>query len=230
MKTEVLADSEAAGEKAAKMIMAAATTAISARGRFVLAVSGGTAPLPMFRALAKEPMPWQQVHVTQVDERVAPTGHPDRNLTHLREHLIERIPLPPENLHPMPVEDQDLRAAAARYAALLERIAGSPPVLDVAHLGIGPDGHTASLVPDDPVLEISNLDVALSGVYLGRKRMTMTFPMLNRSRHILWYVTGTEKAGVLARLLHADATIPAGRVSRDQALLVADRAAMGDNK
>jgi 6-phosphogluconolactonase len=130
-----------------------------------------------------------------------------------------------EQIHAMPVEEPDLEAAAKSYARTLVQIAGSPPVLDLVHLGLGPDGHTASLVPGDPVLNISDTDVALTGVYQGRRRMTLTYPIINRARRILWLVTGNEKAGPLVRLRDADPSIPAGRISQDQALVLADRAA-----
>ena len=125
----------------------------------------------------------------------------------------------------MPVEAPDLEAAAKRYARALQEIAGSPPVLDLVHLGLGPDGHTASLVPGDPALEITDSDVAMTGLYQGRRRMTLTYPILNRSRRILWVVTGKEKAEMLARLRDGDRSIPAGRVRRDTAWMLADRAA-----
>jgi 6-phosphogluconolactonase len=165
------------------------------------------------------------VHLVQVDERVAPSGHRDRNLTHIRKSLLKRVPLPPEQVHAMPVEASDLEAAASSYARLLQEVAGSPPVLDLVHLGLGPDGHTASLVPGDPALDVTDADVALTGVYQGRRRMTLTYPLINRARRILWLVTGGDKAGPLARLRAADASIPAGRVRQDQALVLADRAA-----
>ena len=225
MKMEVLADADAVARRGAAIIAAEARTAVSARGRFVMAVSGGHTPWLMLRALAGEDVPWPSVHVVQVDERVAPVGHPDRNLTHIRESLLDHVALPNGQFHVMPVDASDLKAAAGRYALTLEKVAGSPPVLDLVHLGLGPDGHTASLVPGDPVLEVQDADVALSGAYQGRRRMTLTYPMINRSRRILWLVTGGEKAGMLARLRDTDASIPAGRVRRDQALVIADRAA-----
>jgi 6-phosphogluconolactonase len=225
MNVEVLADADAVAGKAAAIIAAEARGAIAARGRFVMAVSGGHTPWQMLRDLAGQEVPWERLHVVQVDERVAPEGDPDRNLTHLRESLLRHAPLRPEQIHAMPVESPDLEAGAKRYARTLQEIAGSPPVLDLAHLGLGPDGHTASLVPGDPVLNVADADVALTGVYQGRRRMTLTYPMLNRSRRILWLVTGSDKVAALQRLRDGDRSIPAGRIHRNQALLLADRAA-----
>jgi 6-phosphogluconolactonase len=228
VKTEVLADADAAARRGAAFIAGEARTAVAARGRFVMAVSGGHTPWVMLRALAGEDVPWQSVHVFQVDERIAPAGDAERNLTHLRESLLERAPLPPHQIYAMPVEEDDLASAAASYARTLQHLAGSPPTLDLAHLGLGPDGHTASLVPGDPVLDVTDRDVAPTGIYQNRRRMTLTYPMLNRSRRILWLVTGAEKSEMLARLRAADASIPAGRISRSQALVLADRAAIGE--
>jgi 6-phosphogluconolactonase len=225
VEIKVLGDADAVAKEAAQIVAAEARAAVTARGRFVIAVSGGHTPWQMLRALAGEEVPWQAVHVLQVDERVAPAGDPDRNLTHLRESLLEHAPLPPEQIHAMPVEEQDLGAAAAAYAQTLPQIAGSPPVLDLAHLGLGPDGHTASLVPGDPVLDVNDRDVALTGVYQQRRRMTLTYPMLNRSRRILWLVTGPEKVDMILRLRDGDPSIPAGRIRSDNALLLADRPA-----
>jgi 6-phosphogluconolactonase len=225
MKTEILADVDAVARRAAALIAGAAREAVAARGRFVLAVSGGHTPWVMLRALAGEDVPWDGVHLVQVDERVAPAGDPDRNWTNLRESLLDRAPLGPDQAHAMPVESPDLAAAAARYAQTLGEIAGQPPVLDLVHLGLGPDGHTASLVPGDPALGVTDADVILTGVYQGRRRMTLTYPVLNRARRVLWVVTGSEKAGMLGRLSAGDPSIPAGRVRQDRALLLADRAA-----
>jgi 6-phosphogluconolactonase len=225
MRIDVLNDADSVARQAAVFVAAEARTAVAARGRFIMAVSGGQTPWQMLRALANEKVPWEGVHVVQVDERVAPAGDPDRNLTHLRESLLAHAPVRPEQIHDMPVEERDLEAAALAYTKTLRQIAGSPPVLDLAHLGLGPDGHTASLVPGDPVLEVTNVDVALCGVYQGRRRMTLTYPILNRSRRILWLVTGDSKADMLVRLRDGDPSIPAGRVRQDQALVLADRAA-----
>jgi 6-phosphogluconolactonase len=229
MKIEVFADDEATARAAAKYIAAEAVAAVAARGRFVMAVSGGKTPWIMLRALAKEDLPWKNIHIVQVDERVAPVGHPDRNLTHLREALLsDNSPIPPAQIHAMPVDSPNLEEAARQYDSVLREIAGTPPTLDLIHLGLGPDGHTASLVPGDPVLDITDRDVALTGVYQGRRRMTLTYPVIDRARRILWLATGNEKVGMLRRLQKADPSIPAGRVCQDRAVIFADRAAAPD--
>jgi 6-phosphogluconolactonase len=227
MKMEIFADADSTARVAAKTIASQASKAVAARGRFVLAVSGGHTPWIMLRALAGESMPWDAVHVIQVDERVAPEGHPDRNLTHLRESLLEHSPLRPDQIYGMPVEAPDLETAAEQYATTLRNIAGTPPLIDLVHLGLGPDGHTASLVPGDPVLNVVDADVAITGIYQGRRRMTLTYPALNRARRVLWLVTGAEKVDMLRRLMDGDPTIPAGKVSRENAVVLADRAAQG---
>ena len=226
MKIEILADAAVVAQEAAKLIAIEARSSVAARGRFIVAVSGGHTPWQMLRALANEDVPWKSVHVVQVDERIAPAGDPDRNFTHLRESLLEHAPLPANQIYAMPVEEADIEAAARSYARMLEQIAGTPPVLDLAHLGLGPDGHTASLVPNDSVLNVADRDVALTGLYQNHRRMTLTYPMLNRSRRILWVVTGNDKVEALGRLCRADPSIPAGRIRQEQALVMADRAAV----
>ena len=225
MQIQVLSDPEAVAQAAAQFIAAEARAAVAARGRFIMAVSGGKTPWQMLRALANEAVPWAEVHIVQVDERIAPNGDPDRNLTHLRESLLSHAPLPPTQIYPMPVESVDLENATHDYAKVLESIAGSPPVLDLVHLGLGPDGHTASLIPGDPVLDVADADVALTEVYQGRRRMTLTYPLINRARRILWLATGAEKVAMLARLLEGDPTIPAGRVGLGSSLILVDEAA-----
>ena len=197
------------------------------RGRCALAVSGGTTPWRMLRALSGEDLPWDRVHLFQVDERVAPFGDPERNYSHLREALIDRIAIPPANVHPMPVEDEDLDEGARRYESILRRVAGTPPVLDLVQLGLGEDGHTASLFPGDLALQAVDSEIAVTGPYKGRRRMTLTFPAIDRARRILWLVTGAGKAAALERLLAGDRSIPAGRVLRRRAVLIADAAAAG---
>ncbi len=227
MKVEIFPDADTVARQAAQFIAAAARDAVAARGRFTLAVSGGHTPWAMLRFLATEDVPWAGVHLFQVDERVAPAGDKDRNLTHLKESLLGKVKLGAGQVHAMPVEDKDLAAAASRYAQELESIAGSPPVLDLVHLGLGPDGHTASLVPGDKSLEVTSADVTPSGPYQGHLRMTLTYPVLNRARTVLWLVTGADKVPMFARLKAGDRTIPAGRVRTDRAVVMADAAAAG---
>jgi len=229
MYVEILIDADAVARKGAEIIAAEVRATVAERGRFIMAVSGGHTPWKMLRALANEKVPWEGVRVVQVDERVAPAEDPDRNLSHLRESLLEHAPLRAEQVLAMPVELPDLDAAAIRYGMTLKKIAGSPPVLDLVHLGLGPDGHTASLVPGDPVLNVTDSDVALTGVYQGRRRMTLTYPLLNRARRVLWLVTGSDKVDALARLRDGDTSIPGGKIRRDQAVVLADQAAAGTN-
>jgi 6-phosphogluconolactonase len=213
-RVEVLADADAVARRAAEVVAAAARDAVEARGRFTFGVSGGRSPWEMFRELAAEDVAWDRVGIWQVDERVAPDGDPDRNLT----GLASIIPAEAD-VHPMPVTDADLGRAAERYAASL------PAAFDLIHLGMGDDGHTASLVPGDPVLEVADRDVALTGEYRGRRRMTFTYPVLDRPRSVLWLIAGEDKATMLPLLLAGDPSIPAGRVAAADQLVVADRAA-----
>ena len=210
----------------ANFISARATEAIAERGQFTLALSGGRTPWVMLGKLAQYELPWDCVKIFQVDERVAADGDPERNLVHIREVFADRIALPAGNLLAMPVDSDDLEQAASRYQETMSDVAGDPPVLDVIHLGLGGDGHTASLVPGDPVLDESERDVAITDTYSGRRRMTMTYSIINRARQLLWLITGDGKVDMLSRLIQGDSDIPAGRVSQQQATIVADAAAL----
>jgi 6-phosphogluconolactonase len=213
---EVFPDAGGAARRGAELIAEAAGEAIARKGSFSLAASGGTEPWEMYRLLGDEGVDWERVEVFQVDERVAPDGDDARNLT----HLLESLPEPArERVRPMPVTDDDLDAAASTYAEAL------PESLDVVHLGIGPDGHTASLVPNDPVLEVEDRRVAITGEYQGHRRMTLTFPELERAGEILWLITGDSKREPLGWLMASDSGIPAGRVRCEKALVLADQAA-----
>jgi 6-phosphogluconolactonase len=219
---EVVPDAAAAARRGAELIAGSAAEAIAERGAFNLAASGGTEPWEMYRMLADVEIDWGKVLVFQVDERVAPDGDSDRNLTHLLESLPEAAR---DRVRPMPVTESDLEAAAARYAEEL------PDAFDLIHLGIGPDGHTASLVPGDPVLGVDDRRVALTGgEYQGRRRMTLTYPELERARLIFWLIVGEEKREPLGWLMARDAAIPAGRVQAHESIVIADEAAAGHNR
>jgi 6-phosphogluconolactonase len=210
----------------AEFIHMRAVEAIGERNQFTFALSGGSTPWRMLSKLAAHDIAWDRVKIFQVDERVAADGDPERNLVHIQEEFADRISLPPENLYAMPVVSEDLDAAARQYEDKLTEEAGASPVLDVIHLGLGGDGHTASLVPGDPVLNTADRDVDITKPYGGRQRMTLTYPIINRARHILWLITGEAKADMLRRTILADRDIPAGRVSQGQATIVADAAAL----
>lgn len=227
VRTEFLPDPEAVAIRAAERIAQVAREAVAERGRCALAFSGGTTPWQTLRALAGEEVPWDRLHLFQVDERVVHIEDPERNYLHLKEALFDRVAIPPANVHPMPVEEENLDAAARRYESILQRIAGTPPVLDLVQLGLGEDGHTASLFPGDAALQAVDADVAVTGLHMGRRRMTLTFPAIDRARSILWLVTGSGKAAALEKLRAGDRSIPAGRVLRCRAVLLTDTTAQG---
>jgi len=222
MNIQIFSDAEEVTAEAAKLIAMIARQSVEERGRFILAVSGGRTPWQMLRDLGKEDVPWKSVYVFQVDERIAPIGHPDRNLTQLRHNLLENSPISEHQIYAMPVEWNDLEFAAGEYSDLFSQLVGSPTIIDLVHLGLGADGHTASLIPEDQVLEINDRDVAITDFYQGRKRMTLTYPIINRARNIMWVITGAEKAPMLKRLLDADPSIPAGRIHQEKAFILAD--------
>lgn len=217
IRLETLPDAEAACRRAAELIAQTIRGATSGGARPAWAISGGSGVAPMFLALRGLDLPWSSVDTWQVDERVAPAGHPDRN------RVLQSRSLPEPALAGvrwMPVEEDDLDAAADRYAATL------PERFDVVHLGLGADGHTASLVPDDPVLDVTERDVAVTAPYEGRRRMTLTFPGLTRARSAVWLVTGSDKRTAVRALLAGDRSIPGGRVPVEDQILVADAAAL----
>lgn len=217
-RIEIFPDPAAVAQRAAEVVAEHACTAVAERGAFTFAVSGGRTPWAMFAELAREDFPWSQTAIYQVDERVAPAGDPNRNLTHLQESLPASAL---SCVRAMPVEDADLDGAADLYARSL------PDRFDLIHLGLGPDGHTASLVPGDPVLDVADRDVALTRTYMGHRRMTITYTVIDRARALLWLVTGSDKLDALRRLREGDDSIPAGRVESGQALVLADTAAAG---
>jgi len=220
-------DAAASGARAADEIAAACRDAVSERGAALIAVSGGETPWLMLEELCTRDLPWDRLRIAQVDERITPPGDPRRNLARLEQILVGGGPLPRVNLLAMPVDDADPERAACDYQRLLESHGGRPLQLDLVHLGLGSDGHTASLVPGDPVLEVHDRDVAVTGEYQGLRRMTLTLPALGRARRRLWLVSGAAKAVRLQQLLAGVGEIPALRVPRHAALVICDVAAAG---
>ena len=215
---ETVADERAAARRAAELIAAAGAAAVADHGTFAFAMSGGRSPWNMLAILGDlEEMPWAETELFQVDERVASPGSEERNLTHMVLGLsMDHQP----SLRPMPVTQRDLDAAAHEYENSL------PDRLDLVHLGLGPDGHTASLVPGDPVLDVVDRRVAMTtNEYQGHRRMTLTYRALAEARQLLWLVTGEEKRGPLEGLMAGDESIPAGRVRNEAMTIVADEAA-----
>lgn len=227
IENDLLEDADAAARAAARRIAGWAREAVAERGVCLAAFSGGRTPRTMLGALVTQSLPWRELHVFQVDERVAPRGSADRNLTQIEETLLGNTPLASDQIHAMPVDEGGGEDAADAYARLLASLGGTPPVLDFVHLGLGDDGHTASLVPGDPVLDVTDRNVAMTGPYQGRRRMTLTYPIINRARRRLWLVTGAGKAEMLIAALVKGSAVPAARVSRDRTVLFYDRAAAG---
>jgi 6-phosphogluconolactonase len=224
MRIETFADDAAVGERTAEVIADAARDGVRTRGRAVLAFSGGSTPVPMLEHLGGMDVRWNATHIIQVDERVAPDGHPDRNWAMITAALLRSADIPDALLHPMPVTEDDLDAAARAYAQRLQLVCGVPPIADVIHLGIGEDGHTASLVPSDPVLRVRDRSVAITGPYQGRRRMTLTYPTINAGRLLVWQITGAQKATAVRDGLQGTG-VPASKVRRNDVVVIATREA-----
>jgi 6-phosphogluconolactonase len=219
MDIEIATTTEEIATRAAERVAALARASVAERAVCHVAFSGGRTPGLMFTALLSMEVPWRELHVWQVDERIAPASSPDRNLTQLQQDLLRRAPIPPANIHPMPVEAADLDEAASSYAAELHQLADG--VLDVVHLGLGDDGHTASWPPHHPILEARQTDVAVVGPFHGTMRMTLTPPAVNRARAIFFLVTGRDKAQVVSQLLGGNRALPASRVRSEGTVLLA---------
>jgi 6-phosphogluconolactonase len=225
MRVIVAHDAEAAAHDAAGELARACAAAVADRGRAVIALSGGRSPLRAFELFARAPLPWASIVVAQVDERCVPAQDARRNLAPLQRLLVEQGELPHANLLGMPVERSDLARAADDYAAQLRERLGPDGEFDIVQLGLGDDGHTASLVPGDPVLEVDDRDVAVTArPYQGTRRMTLTYRRLQSARERLWFVAGAGKAATLAELIEGVGSSPAVRVRREDSVLVTDRA------
>lgn len=222
MEWRVSRDVAGAELAAAAFIAQMLAQASEVRGAATFAISGGRSPWRMFDRLSVQDVEWKLVHLFQVDERIVPAGDPARNWSHfLRSPLSGRIP--PGNLHPMPVELDDVELAAGRYSATLAHWAGVPPQLDVVHLGIGEDGHTASLFADDILLQDRRHWVGVSRAYEGHRRLTLTLPVLNAARTVVWFSVGGGRRAVLERLHAADPGIVACQIQRERAIVFTEQ-------
>ena len=210
MDIHVAPDAPQAAADAAEWVAGQLRNAVRRRGRATIAVSGGSTPALMFADLALMDVPWAAVNVWQVDERIAPDDNPARNA-----HLLAVLPVPKRRVHLMAVTSRDQRAAITRYAASL------PDRFDVVHLGMGDDGHTASWPPADPVID-SGKPVAMSGLYNGFVRMTLTPTVVNGARHRLVLAPGAAKATPMRRWLLEDRSLPIQRVRRTNTVVVID--------
>lgn len=225
MEIRTFQSADAVAKEAAIYIADRIRESITKKGFFTMALSGGRTPWEMIKELATEDLPWEKVYLFQVDERIAPDGHPDRNLTQLFNTIQGTKLMTRLNIFPMHVITENLDQACDEYANHIKRITESGR-LDLVHLGIGTDGHTASLIPGDAVLEENDKNVALTSTsYQGRYRMTLTYPLINQAEKILWIITGEEKAEMLNRLLHQDPEIPAGKISQNHAIVLTEEVA-----
>jgi 6-phosphogluconolactonase len=215
---EVVKDPEALAERAARWIT---DLAAASRDRFAIGLSGGSTPRRLYQLLAESPhrdaLPWDRIHWFWGDERFVPWNHPDSNYGMVHTALLGRAPVPPANIHGMPTNGTPANAAAA-YERVLKSYYGSEifdptrPLFDIQILGLGPDGHTASLIPGTSVLEERHRWVA--EVIGGRPqpRITLTYPALESSRHAAFLVAGADKREALSRALAGDQALPAARL------------------
>lgn len=201
---------------AARHIAAAAISSVNERGRFVLALSGGSTPRGVYRFLATLDMPWPAVHLFWGDERCVPPNHQDSNYRMVRESLLDEIKIPKENVHRI-MGELDPPEAARVCAEEIQAVFKSPtsefPLFDLILLGMGPDGHTASLFPGTAALnEASGWVVANEVPQLNTRRITFTFPLINAAREVMFLVAGSEKADVLGKVMEGDPAYPSSLV------------------
>lgn len=231
-RIEVLADPAALSERVAGWL---AERAAAARGPFSLALSGGSTPKRVYELLATPPwrerMPWASIHLFWGDERFVPPDHPDSNQRMARDAMVAHVPVPAANVHPMPTDGAP-EDAARRYEAELRAFAAGrragEPLFDIQLLGLGSDGHTASLFPGAPGLAERGAWVAAVVGAKPEARITLTYPALDSSREVAFLVAGEGKRAALRRLLDGDAALPAAGVRPAGPVTVfADRAAAG---
>lgn len=220
-KVEVLTDKSALVARALELVLAKVKTATAERGVFTIALAGGSTPKPLYEALAQQELPWSQIQVLWGDERYVPPDHPDSNQGMARRAWLEHVPIPEANIHPMPTGEADPSLAAARYEQELRQLFQvnpslsnpSLPSIDVILLGIGDDGHTASLFPQTPALQVHDRLITV-GQKDGQPRITFTAPLINQAQCVIFMVAGASKQAALAEIFAptADAMIYPARL------------------
>jgi len=205
---EVLTDKAALVARALVLVLEKANSAIAERGVFTIALAGGSTPKPLYEALAQQDLPWDQIQVLWGDERYVPADHPDSNEGMARHAWLQHVPIPVTNIHPMPTDEADPNRAAERYEQELQQLfqvpPGSLPTIDLILLGIGDDGHTASLFPQTAALKIQDRLITV-GNKDGQPRITFTAALINQARCVMFMVTGASKQAALAEIFAVDA-------------------------
>jgi 6-phosphogluconolactonase len=235
MHIETLADPAALAHHVAGWMT---SLALAAKGVFRVSLSGGSTPKALYGLLASDAFvgrfPWERVHWYWGDERFVPYDHPESNYRMTREAMLSKAPVPPANVHPVP-PDGTPDDAALRYERTLQAAYGaaaldpSRPLFDITLLGMGPDGHTASLLPGEPVLEERKHWVAAVSHGRPEVRITMTYPAIDSSRHVAFLVAGKEKAPMVHVIRAGGSRVPAARVKPVGELIwFLDRAAAGE--
>jgi 6-phosphogluconolactonase len=236
-RVSVVPDPDTLSEEAARRFATQAREAVGTHGRFSVALSGGSTPQGLYHRLSqpayRDQIPWDGVHLFWGDERCVPPDHPESNYRLARDTLIAHVPIPPDQVHRMPGEEEPAAAARAYARALEDFFCGPHPRFDLVLLGLGADGHTASLFPGSLALEeTERLVVPVEAEYGSRPtcRLTLTLPALRAARHVLFLVAGAGKAPILARALTEDVgEMPAARVvpTAGEVTWLVDEAATG---
>jgi 6-phosphogluconolactonase len=204
---EILPNKQALIERSRLLMLEKIQTALQERGQCTLALSGGSTPKPLYEALAEQSLPWEKIHIFWGDERYVPSNHPDSNQLMARQAWLDRINIPVENIHPMPTGANDPSKDAQSYESELQQFfgvsAGEFPALDIILLGMGDDGHTASLFPHTEALQVCDRMITV-GNKDGQPRITFTIPLINRASCIIFLVAGESKRPALAQIFSPD--------------------------
>ncbi|MGJ3252030.1 MAG: 6-phosphogluconolactonase [Elainellaceae cyanobacterium] len=220
-KVEILSDKSALVQRSLDVVLKHIQAAIAKRGRCSIALAGGSTPKPLYESLATQSLPWDALHIFWGDERYVPSDHPDSNERMARMAWLDRVPIPPDNIHPVPTDAPEPSQAADQYEAeirdVFETQPGAYPALDIVLLGMGDDGHTASLFPHTAALDVSDRLITV-GNKDGQPRITFTAPFINYAHCVIFLVAGANKRPALAQVFapEGDATAYPSRLIRPQ--------------